>query len=488
MNAIEQLKFEDIRNKNKLILIVFPISLLLGLVLSLTQGELGKSMFYGTEIVFLGLLFYIVQIILKKHSLFPYLLILTMYLFTITSIFLFGGGLPTTLILFFLMLISTVHFNKKVFGIGFFLGAFGLYMNTYHSVIDVEILQQNFASTAVVYFLFGLLCIVLIHLNTKQVKQIEKMLIESENDAIQKEKQRKDLESNVSSISEQITEVTKRVQENISSQSEISTAISEVATGSTVQSEKIVGISERSHDTLNQMTDMLDNSKVLKNNFEEVSSISTAGSELSENLTINMKEFQQHINDLNTAFKSLSEKISETNSFSQDIINVSEQTNLLALNASIEAARAGEAGKGFAVVADEIRKLAESSNQAAEKITSNLRDVNNTNKSAVEKMNQSNTMVEDNLGKTDQVNQSFKKLTNYLKNIHDRFSSFEAQAESVKGHSTEVESSTSELAAIIEEASASLEEVSAAIENLNTQNKQIGDTLEETENVAKSLL
>ena len=51
------------------------------------------------------------------------------------------------------------------------------------------------------------------------------------------------------------------------------------------------------------------------------------------------------------------------------IEEIARNTNLLALNAAIEAARAGEAGKGFAVVASEVRKLAESSQIAANDIT-----------------------------------------------------------------------------------------------------------------------
>ena len=77
--------------------------------------------------------------------------------------------------------------------------------------------------------------------------------------------------------------------------------------------------------------------------------------------TSTVARIEERLGSFSTVLKQIGEVASS-------IETIAKQTRLLSLNAAIEAARAGEAGRGFAVVAGEVKKLADETRAATDRI------------------------------------------------------------------------------------------------------------------------
>ena len=119
----------------------------------------------------------------------------------------------------------------------------------------------------------------------------------------------------------------------------------------------------------------------------------------------------------------LSEYIQQIETTIGVVEDIAEQTNMLALNAAVEAARAGEHGKGFAVVAAEIRKLADDSKQATNKVTSLIGDIQYVTNSTVIATEEGAKEVESGVkivtGIESDISNLIKQITDLSKSINN---------------------------------------------------------------------
>ncbi len=208
------------------------------------------------------------------------------------------------------------------------------------------------------------------------------------------------------------------------------------------------------------------NANQLRSRFEQLDqSVSTLRTKIGDLQNENIAA-QGKLTDLVQTMSKLGEVSEGIREMVQTIQQISQQTNLLALNAAIEAARAGEHGRGFAVVADEVRKLAEQSQQSAEKIAQQVGNIEARIKESIQKGDAVALSVE----RTIKVNEDF--VENLVK-LRDSVSQFQRMVD--------------EISISIQSQIQSTKEIESAVNSNTTAASEILNFVQETDEAVKTL-
>ncbi|MBR4641524.1 MAG: cache domain-containing protein [Selenomonadaceae bacterium] len=204
--------------------------------------------------------------------------------------------------------------------------------------------------------------------------------------------------------SEELTAGTQQTNESIN----VVAQSMEVLSSGTAEQEKTIGtLEEKIQDMHKRMDDLRATAKDMEQIALDSANNASLGKEKVDVAIAVMKNIAEQVSSSAQVIGELGRRSDEIGQIVETISGIAGQTNLLALNAAIEAARAGEQGRGFAVVAEEVRKLAEQSGEASDKIAKLIATVQADTNSAVESIELGNQSVKDGIQSVAETGEAF---------------------------------------------------------------------------------
>ena len=253
-------------------------------------------------------------------------------------------------------------------------------------------------------------------------------------------------------------------QEVNASTQQIANSIQQISKGVTVQAQKTEEISKIVQEATISMRKVTSNAQQAATASQQASTRAKEGRKATTDTVERMEEIADVVNTTTEVIKSLSQQSQQISEINETVASIADQTNLLALNAAIEAARAGEAGRGFAVVAEEIRKLAESSAEAAGKISGLIRKIQTMSQEAVVSAEAGSKKVIEGKNAVNKASQALDEIIKSVEHIAAMVNEIAVASQQQLKSTERIETAVGEVANIAEESASAAQETSSSIE------------------------
>lgn len=301
----------------------------------------------------------------------------------------------------------------------------------------------------------------------------------------------REIMSHVMSSAQQVAvsskELTANAEQSARAANQVAVSISSVANGA---NEQLTAANETSTIVLQMSAGIqsvaVNTTQAAKQSAEAAIKAKDGGNTVAKAVS-QMAYIEDTVNSSAEAVATLGDRSKEIGEIVNTISGIAGQTNLLALNAAIEAARAGEQGRGFAVVASEVRKLAEQSNEAAQKIAEMIGEIQGDTDKAIVAMNDGTREVKNGAEVVNAAGAAFQDIVELISQVSAQVDAISVAIQQIANGSQKIVGSVKKIddfsktsaseaqtvSAATEEQSASIEEIASSSEALSKLGQEL---------------
>ena len=262
----------------------------------------------------------------------------------------------------------------------------------------------------------------------------------------------------------------------------VAQSITEVAEAAEKQMSIVTKSSATIDDFQHGLEEVITNQRHAREQTQATAQKATEGNSFVQSTVEQMNSIAQTVQQTGEIVGKLGERSKEIGNIVEIISNISGQTNLLALNAAIEAARAGEHGRGFAVVAEEVRKLAEESQNASQKISDLIQSIQAETSQAVASMEEGRREAEKGKENVTATGESFSEILSMIGDVKkaslavsERVLQLREDMSTIVDGMGEVDTSAKGIGSESQNVSAATEEQAAGMEEIASSSRSLAN-------------